>query len=165
MHGGRGARNVLARFTRMIRLCAMARDEKLEHLRRVPLFARFTQRQLERLGQLADEVEVGLDEVLAEQGRVGHEFFVVLDGHVRVLDGTRQIAQIHPGDFFGEIALLIACPRTATVRALTPVRAWSLGGREFDDVLRHYLRMGDVFEVTGRGRLAALRRTNPAIAG
>ena len=59
----------------------MARDEKIEHLRKVPLFSRMNQRQLERLGQLADEIEVGLDEVLAEQGRLGHEFFIVLDGH------------------------------------------------------------------------------------
>ena len=57
----------------------MARDEKLEHLKRVPLFARMGHRELERLGQLADEVEVGLDRVLTEQGQTGHEFFVVLE--------------------------------------------------------------------------------------
>jgi putative peptide zinc metalloprotease protein len=106
---------------------------------------------------------------MIRQGEVGERLYVIREGRVEVLraepgQAARRVAELGPGDFFGEIALLISCPRTATVRALTPVRAWSLGGREFDDLLRHYLRMSDVFEVTGRGRLAALQRTNPAIA-
>ena len=84
----------------------MPPDEKLEHLRRVPLFAKMGTSELERLGQLADEVEVGLDTVLAEQGTIGHEFFFVLDGRVMVLDGRTPVRTLGPGDFFGEIALL-----------------------------------------------------------
>jgi len=116
----------------------VARDEKLEHLKRVPLFSRLSQRQLERLGQLTDEIEVGLDEVLAEQGRVGHEFFVVLDGHVSVLDGRNQIAQLHRGDFFGEIALLDGRPRTATVRADGITRLLVVGHREFNALMDEF---------------------------
>lgn len=116
----------------------MARDEKLEHLKKVPLFARMSQRQLERLGQLADEIEVGLDEVLAEQGRVGHEFFIVLDGHLMVLDGRRPIAQLHRGDFFGEIALLDGRPRTATVRAEGITRLLVVGHREFHALMDEF---------------------------
>jgi CRP/FNR family transcriptional regulator, cyclic AMP receptor protein len=116
----------------------MARDEKLEHLRKVPLFSRMNQRQLERLGQLADEIEVGLDEVLAEQGRVGHEFFIVLDGHLMVLDGRTPIAQLHPGDFFGEIALVESVPRTATVRAEGIARLLVIGHREFHALMDEF---------------------------
>ena len=116
----------------------MARDEKLEHLKKVPLFARMNHRQLERLGQLADEIEVGLDEVLAEQGKVGHEFFIVLDGHLMVLDGRKPIAQLHPGDFFGEIALLDGRPRTATVRAEGITRLLVVGHREFHALMDEF---------------------------
>ena len=116
----------------------MARDEKLDHLRKVPLFSRMNQRQLERLGQLADEIEVGLDEVLAEQGRVGHEFFIVLDGHLVVLDGRNPIAQLGPGDFFGEIALLDGRPRTATVRAEGITRLLVVGHREFHALMDEF---------------------------
>jgi CRP-like cAMP-binding protein len=116
----------------------MARDEKLDHLRNVPLFSRMNQRQLERLGQLADEIEVGLDEVLAEQGRVGHEFFIVLDGHLVVLDGRNPIAQLGPGDFFGEIALLDGRPRTATVRAEGITRLLVVGHREFHALMDEF---------------------------
>ena len=116
----------------------MARDEKLDHLRKVPLFSRMSQRQLERLGQLADEIEVGLDEVLAEQGKVGHEFFIVLDGHLMVLDGRKPVAQLHSGDFFGEIALLDGRPRTATVRAEGITRLLVVGHREFHALMDEF---------------------------
>ena len=116
----------------------MARDEKLDHLRKVPLFARMNQRQLERLGQLADEIEVGLDEVLAQQGTVGHEFFIVLDGHLMVLDGKRPVAQLYSGHFFGEIALLDGRPRTATVRAEGITRLLVVGHREFHALMDEF---------------------------
>jgi len=116
----------------------MPRDEKLEHLRRVPLFAKMGTRELERLGELADEVEVGLDRVLAEQGRVGHEFFIVLEGRVMVLDGRTPVRTLGPGDFFGEIALIESVPRTATVRAEGIVQLLVVGHREFNALMDEF---------------------------
>lgn len=132
----------------------MARDEKLDHLRKVPLFSRMNRRQLERLGQLADEIEVGLDQVLAEQGRVGHEFFIVLDGHLMVLDGHSPVAELHPGDFFGEIALLDGRPRTATVRAEGITRLLVVGHREFHALMDEFpeLRQTVLEELASRLR-------------
>jgi CRP-like cAMP-binding protein len=116
----------------------MARDEKLDLLARVPLFARMGKRELERLSQLTDEVEVGLDGVLAQQGATGHEFFVVLDGRLIVLDGKKPIATLGPGDFFGEIALLDGRPRTATVRAEGITRLLVVGHREFHALMDEF---------------------------
>jgi CRP/FNR family transcriptional regulator, cyclic AMP receptor protein len=116
----------------------MPQDEKLEHLRRVPLFSRMGTSELERVGQLADEVEVGLDSVLAEQGSVGHEFFFVLSGRVMVLDGHTPVATLGPGEFFGEIALLESVPRTATVRAEGIVRLLVIGHREFHALMDEF---------------------------
>jgi CRP/FNR family transcriptional regulator, cyclic AMP receptor protein len=116
----------------------MARDEKLDLLSRVPLFARMGRKELERLGQLADEVEVGLDRVLAEQGEIGHEFFIVLDGRLMVLDGNTPIATLGPGDFFGEIALLDGRPRTATVRAEGITRLLVVAHREFHALMDEF---------------------------
>lgn len=116
----------------------MPRDEKLEHLRRVPLFAKMGKRELERLGELADEVEVGLDTVLAEQGRVGHEFFIVLEGRVMVLEGRTPVRTLGPGEFFGEIALIESVPRTATVRAEGIIRLLVIGHREFNALMDEF---------------------------
>lgn len=116
----------------------MARDEKIEHLRRVPLFSKLGGRELERLGQLADEIEVGLDRILAEQGEIGHEFFIVLDGRVMVLDGRTPVRTLGPGEFFGEIALLESVPRTASVRAEGIVRLLVVGHREFHALMDEF---------------------------
>lgn len=116
----------------------MVADEKLEHLRRVPLFSRLGSHELERLGQLTDEIEVGLDALLTEQGQTGHEFFIVLDGWLSVLDGRTPIAKLGPGDFFGEIALIESVPRTATVRAEGIARLMVIGHREFHDLMDEF---------------------------
>lgn len=116
----------------------MAQDEKLEHLRRVPLFSRMGRRELERLGQLTDEIEVGLDEHLTEQGETGHEFFIVLDGRLMVLDGHTPIATLGPGDFFGEVALIESVPRTATVRAEGIAKLMVIGHREFHALMDEF---------------------------
>ena len=116
----------------------MARDEKLEHLKRVPLFSRMGRRELERLGQLADEIEVGLDARLIEKGETGHEFFIVLDGRLMVLDDGVPIATLGPGDFFGEIALVESVPRTATVRAEGIARLLVVNHREFHALMDEF---------------------------
>jgi CRP/FNR family cyclic AMP-dependent transcriptional regulator len=116
----------------------MARDEKLDLLAGVPLFAHMGKRELERLSQLTDEVEIGLDRVLTEQGTIGHEFFIVLDGRLIVLDGKKPIASLGPGDFFGEIALLDGRPRTATVRAEGLTRLLVIGHREFHALMDEF---------------------------
>ena len=116
----------------------MVQDEKLEHLRRVPLFARMGRHELERLSQLTDEVEVGLDQHLTEQGETGHEFFVVLEGRLMVLDGHTPISTLGPGDFFGEIALIESVPRTATVRAEGIARVLVIGHREFHALMDEF---------------------------
>jgi CRP/FNR family transcriptional regulator, cyclic AMP receptor protein len=116
----------------------MATDEKLEHLKRVPLFAHLGSHELERLGQLADEIEVGLDQHLTDQGETGHEFFIVLEGRLMVLDGRRPIATLGPGDFFGEIALVESVPRTATVRAEGLSKLLVVGHREFHALMDEF---------------------------
>jgi CRP/FNR family transcriptional regulator, cyclic AMP receptor protein len=121
----------------------MPRDEKLDQLRRVPLFEKLGTAELERLGQLTDEVEVGLDRVLAEQGTIGHEFFIVLDGRVMVLRGNTPVRELGPGDFFGEIALVESVPRTATVRAEGIVRLLVIGHREFHALMDEFPSVRD----------------------
>jgi CRP-like cAMP-binding protein len=140
----------------------MATDEKLDHLRRVPLFAKLGRRQLERIGQLADEVEVGLDKVLAAQGHIGHEFFIVLDGHVSVLEDGKPIAQLHRGDFFGEIALLDGHVRTATVRAEGLTRLLVIGHREFNALMDEFPEIRDAVEAELAARRGRSEGSTPA---
>jgi CRP-like cAMP-binding protein len=111
------------------------KDQKLELIRRVPLFEHCGGRELEKIGQLADEVDVPAGKVLMREGATAQEFFAVIDGSMRVEQNGREIARLGPGDFFGEIALVDGGPRTATVIAEEPSRLLVVGHREFHALL------------------------------
>ena len=113
----------------------MASDEKLDQLKRVPLFAGMGRRELEELGTLADEVDVADGRVLTRQGESGAEFFVVLDGAVQVDVDGRVISTLGKGDFLGEIALVDGKPRTATTRAVGATRLLVVGHRQFHQLM------------------------------
>jgi CRP/FNR family cyclic AMP-dependent transcriptional regulator len=112
-----------------------AKDEKLELIRHVPLFERCGRRDLEQIGQLADEVDVPAGTVLIREGATGHEFFVVIEGALRIEQNGKLISRLGPGNFVGEIALVDGGPRTATVIADEPSRLLVLAHREFHSLL------------------------------
>jgi CRP-like cAMP-binding protein len=107
------------------------KDPKLELLRSIPLFARLGTEEIQRLGQLTDEVDVPAGKVLMRQGELGAEMFIIAGGRVAVERDGRSIAERGPGEIFGEIALLSEVPRTATVTAIEPCRLFVIGHREF----------------------------------
>lgn len=107
------------------------KDPKLDLLHSIPLFARLGGADLERLGRLADEIDVPAGKVLMRQGERGYEAFVVASGRVVVERGGRTIADRGPGMMVGEIALISDTPRTATVTAVEPSRLFVIGRREF----------------------------------
>ncbi len=113
----------------------MATDEKLEQLKRVPLFAGLSGRDLQELGTLADEVDVVDGRVLTRQGETGEEFFVVLEGAVEVDVSGSVVSTLGTGDFLGEIALVDGKPRTATTRAVGPTRLMVIGHRQFHQLM------------------------------
>ncbi|HSL65186.1 MAG TPA: cyclic nucleotide-binding domain-containing protein [Gaiellaceae bacterium] len=102
-----------------------------KRLRDVPFFADLGKRELAQVGQWTDEVEVEAGTVLGRQGSVAYEFFVILDGAAEVVVDGAHVADLGPGDFFGEIGLLERARRTATVIASTRMRLIVVFGREF----------------------------------
>jgi putative iron-dependent peroxidase len=116
----------------------MATDDRLELLRGVPLFSGLGDHEIERLAELADEIDVPDGQVLTRQGESGHEFFVVLDGCVNVARDEKRLARLGPGQFLGEIALIDGRPRTATATADGPARLLVLSHRGFDALLDEF---------------------------
>jgi CRP-like cAMP-binding protein len=72
---------------------------------------------------------------MTTEGRVGYEFYVILDGKASVERDGREVNILGPGDFFGELSLLDRAPRNATVTAVTDVETVMLGQREFSAAL------------------------------
>jgi len=113
-------------------------DKKLQLLARVPIFARLSRRDLERVGQLVEEVDVPAGKVLMRQGATGDEFFLIVEGSVRVERDGRVLKKRGPGEFVGEIALIDEGPRTATVTCESPCRMLVLAHREFHTLLSEH---------------------------
>jgi CRP/FNR family transcriptional regulator, cyclic AMP receptor protein len=113
-------------------------DEKLELLKRTPLLAGLGRRDIEEVGRLADEVDLKAGHVLMRQGDPGREFFVVIDGEVSVDRDGRHVANVGPGGFVGDIALVTERPRTATVTTTVPSRFLVVGHREFHTLMDEY---------------------------
>jgi CRP-like cAMP-binding protein len=109
-------------------------DPRVQQLRSVPLFGGCTDKELAFIASRTDEVDLPASKVLTEKGRSGGDFFIILEGQAEV-DADQGKRTLGPGDFFGEIALIDNGPRTATVRAMTPMRCLVLGHAQFRDVL------------------------------
>jgi CRP/FNR family cyclic AMP-dependent transcriptional regulator len=111
------------------------RNQKVELIKRVPLFAGLSKKELEQIASIADEIDLREGKELTTQGKSAREFFVLLEGSVDVTKDGQRINQLGDGDFFGEIALVSRSPRTATVTATAPIRALVITDRAFRRLL------------------------------
>jgi CRP/FNR family transcriptional regulator, cyclic AMP receptor protein len=100
----------------------LRKDAKVDLLRRVPLFAGCSKRELGEICTLTDEISLPEGATLITEGKQGHEFFVLVDGRVVVSRSGRKVKDLADGDFFGEMSLVSSRPRNATVTATSPVR-------------------------------------------
>lgn len=111
------------------------REDVLAHLGNVPLFSACTKKDLQHITKYSDRVQVPAGTKMTQEGRVGYEFYVILDGKASVSRDGREVNTLGPGDAFGELALLDRAPRNATVEAITDVDALVMGQREFTAAL------------------------------
>ena len=121
----------------------------LDDLRRIPLFAGCTKKELERLARAGDEVDMEAGSLLADQGQTGREAFVILAGSVSVRRNGRKVATLGPGAIVGELSLLDHGPRTATVTCDTDCRVFVISQR-------HFLAMLDDVPTIGHKLMASL---------
>ncbi len=110
-------------------------DAKIALLQNVPLFAGLNRRELETIGGLCSEVDMPAGRTLMRQGDAGNEFFVIVDGRVRVERDGQTLATLGAGDFLGEIALIDHEPRTATAVCESDARLLVLDHREFHSLM------------------------------
>ena len=109
----------------------------VHELSRIGLLASLPGEQLNRLAGRMTREEIPAGTAIVRQGEEGERFYVVLSGMLNVTQeaiGDRRI--LRPGDFFGEVALAMHVPRTASVRAVTPAVVASCDRETFDEHLR-----------------------------
>jgi CRP-like cAMP-binding protein len=126
-------------------------------LRDIPFFRRLSKRELAAIAQQTDEVDVDSGKELTREGEFGQEFFVIIDGTAEVLLGESPIAELGPGEFFGEMALLDEERRTATVRAISPMRVLVMTRQGFRAMDRAMPQIHESVSEAIRERRAALQ--------
>jgi CRP-like cAMP-binding protein len=108
-----------------------------DDLKKVPLFADLSDRELKRLaGDFKErEFEQGTSP-LREERMSGIGFFVIVEGEASVSRDGRELTRLGPGDHFGELGLISDRARTATVTAETPLRTAMLASWEFREIVK-----------------------------
>ena len=95
-------------------------------LKRIPLFADASDEELRRVALFAEAREVPEGEVIVEEGGFSRELLAIEDGSAEVTRGGEKIADLGPGDIFGEAGMLDDEMRSATVTATSRMRLISL---------------------------------------
>jgi CRP/FNR family transcriptional regulator, cyclic AMP receptor protein len=107
----------------------------VDELRDVALFQGLSEKELGHVAELAEPVEAEPGALLMEQGALGLECFVIVEGSAGVQSGSHHLATVGPGSVVGEMALIDHRPRNATVRAETPMKLLSFDIEAFKHLL------------------------------
>jgi CRP-like cAMP-binding protein len=97
-----------------------------DRLKSLPLFESVPDDELEKIVPFVSEVSVAEGKHLASEGDYAYTFMAIEQGTADVLRDGGRVAELGPGDFFGEVGLLDAERRTATVVATSPMRLVTL---------------------------------------
>jgi CRP-like cAMP-binding protein len=106
-------------------------------LKKIPLFQDVPDEELGQIATFAQEVSVEQGRELVREGDFSYEFMAIEEGEAEVTRHGEHLADLGPGDFFGEIGLLEKTLRTATVTAKTPMLLVTLTGWDLKRMERH----------------------------
>jgi CRP-like cAMP-binding protein len=135
-----------------------AKRELADMLESVPLFSRCTPRERRTIARHTETAELPAGTDLVIEGEPGDALFIILEGEASILRSDAAeavIAQVGPGAYFGELAILDGSPRSATVRADSDVKVGVLGIRMFRTLLREVPDLAEQLLVGLAGQLRA----------
>ncbi len=112
--------------------------ERLELLRSVPLFAGLGPAEMKQVVRTAQEIDHAAGRVIVGEGETGVGFHLILSGEANVSRGGLHLAVLHPGQYFGEIALIDGHRRSATVTAVGSVRTLTILTWQFVPLLEEH---------------------------
>jgi CRP-like cAMP-binding protein len=111
-------------------------------LEAIPLFTGLNRKERRALAPRADEVQLEEGRVMVREGEWPYEFFAIEEGTAEVRRGDQLLAELGPGDFFGEMALVGDTRRNATVVATSPLTVVVMTGQAFRQTARELPEVG-----------------------
>ena len=107
-----------------------------ERLKAIPLFAGLNRKERRALAPRADDVELEQGRVIVREGEWAYEFFAIEEGTAEVRRGDQLLAELGPGDFFGEMGLVGDTRRNANVIASSPLKVVVMTAQAFRQTSR-----------------------------
>jgi CRP-like cAMP-binding protein len=114
-----------------------------QELAKIPLFGDLSEEDLAAVATYADEVTVSEGKHLVDEGGYAYDLWAIIEGTAQVIVGGNVVAELGPGDFFGEAGVLEKQQRNATVVAKTRMRLVTLTGW---DLRRMRKQLGPVMD-------------------
>ena len=132
----------------------MSLQDEVAVLRRIPLFATMEPSKLKLLAFTSERVSFIAGQLLFSQGDEGDAAYVVIDGEAEILVDTPKgpvtVAKVERNAIIGEIAILCDVPRTATIKALTPLTTLRIKKAQFLQLLIEFPALSiEVLRVMG----------------
>jgi len=143
-----GSDNITVILVRMLGDAAEAEERKRrlalkrEVLVKMPIFARLAERELLRVLQVAEVLQFAPGARVISEGDKGDELFIMLSGKAGVSKGGSQLTTLGMGEHFGEMALIRAAARSATVIAETQAEILCIRRAQFFEILRREHEIG-----------------------
>ena len=107
----------------------------------IPLLAELSDEDLTVLAERMRELEVGAGSFVVEQGELSYKFYVILEGTALVEKEGNHLADLGPGDFFGEMGIVGHSRRGADVIATSPMRMVVLVGWDLRMLMDQFPRL------------------------
>jgi MFS family permease len=148
----------LASLPALARIDARAAlPERITMLRGVPFLSPLSEAALERISSLLEATTTAASELVFAQGDHGDRFYLIESGEAAVVRDGEQVAELGPGDYFGEIALVRDVPRTASVRAESALVLLTLDRDEFIAAVTGHAPSREAADAVITSRLSGLR--------
>ncbi|WP_072620650.1 cyclic nucleotide-binding domain-containing protein [Spirulina major] len=114
------------------------------YLYQVPYFEHFNDLEMRQLIEQGYRQRLKADEILFQEGDKGDSFYIILSGSVDVFAKNldRSLQTLKRGQFFGELALMLGIPRTASVRALEETLVFAINQHGFQNLLQQHPQLG-----------------------
>ncbi len=109
--------------------------EKVLFLKSIDLFSQIPGEDLARVAQIAEELDFEEGERIMQEGEMGDSMYLIVDGVVQVFKGERKVVELSERECVGEMAILDSEPRSATVQALSAVRALRIEREDFYELM------------------------------
>ncbi len=133
-------------------------NAEVEMLRRIPLFSRIEPSKLKLLAFTSEHMTFQDGQTLMQQGEVGNEAYVLMEGSVAVSVDEITVAKLGDNALVGEIAILCDAPRMASVRALGEVKTLLIRKEQFLQLVSQFPQMGIEIIRSVAGRLDVTNR-------